>query len=220
MTSQQNHVAFCPHCGNVTPQQISLTHSYETKWYDSDGNETPDGGPECEAIICICGTCNEVLLYDGVNRYDGDGWPALRYPHSHSLDESVPAIVRKSYAEACRVYRTAPNAYAVLIRRSIERICDDKGVPAKGLSLADRLLRLSASSSLPPVIFEATGLLRQVGNAGAHSGDVSAPQTWAMNDLFRLLVEYVYVAPAKVAAFKTNLQKSTGSGGASTPTTP
>jgi len=171
------------------------------------------GGPDCEAIVCICETCEQILVYDGIARAEVDAWPQLRYPERESLDPSVPEPIRETYQEAARVKRNAPRAFALLIRRAVEAICDDRDVPAG--NLASRLRTLSQRGDVPPVLAEMTDVLRLLGNIAAHGSpdSVKVPMTWAIDDFFRAIVQYVYVAPSKLADFKARLEKLTTSEG-------
>jgi hypothetical protein len=211
MDKSQRHIAFCPNCGNTAPQRVVHSHRYFTKWYGTDGKPGDHCGPECEAILCVCETCNEALLYDGVSESESGAWPSLKYPLSPELHRSVPSTVRSVYAEASRIKALAPNAFAVMIRRALEAICDDRQV--KEGTLAQRLKELVASGHLPPTIAEVTDVLRILGNAGAHASDrpVTVPQTWAIDEFFRVVVEYVYVAPSKLAEFRKTLNRANAS---------
>jgi hypothetical protein len=103
------------------------------------------------------------------------------------------------------VQQTAPNAYAVMLRRALEAICRDRGV-AKS-TLHDSLEELSKRGEIPPILAEMTTVLRQLGNDGAHAASrkVTVPLTWVMDEFFRAVIEYVYVAPGKLANFKARL---------------
>jgi hypothetical protein len=207
MPDPERHVAFCPHCGNTAPQRIVLRHAYTTDWYGSDGQRLPteDGNPDCEAIVCTCETCNEILLYNGLAVSETGEWPDLQYPRGSQLHTSVPADVRDVYDEAARVKAQAPRAFAILIRRALEDICDDRGV-TEG-TLAQRIRKLSERGDIPPVLSEVTDVLRVLGNSAAHGSmqAVTVPTTWAIDDFFRAVVEYVYVAPSKLQEFKEKL---------------
>ncbi len=113
MNELQRHIAFCPHCGNTAPQRIVFRHSYESEWYDSKGNRSDGPGPPCEAIVCVCETCNEVLLYDGIAETEFGDWPALQYPRGTELHESIPSPTRKVYTEALRIKRLAPQTLSL-----------------------------------------------------------------------------------------------------------
>jgi hypothetical protein len=75
--------------------------------------------------------------------------------------------------------------------------------------LHERLKDLVGRGELPSVLAEMTDLLRLLGNAGAHDlrSAVRPPQVWAMDEFFRAVVEYIYVAPAKVKAFRETLTR-------------
>lgn len=209
MTDQGRHVGFCPHCGNRCPQRIEFVHAYHESWYSEDGTVLPhDEGPDSEAIVCICETCNAVLLYDGISQGETGVWPALAYPRDTQLDRAAPEPIRAIYNEAALVKRNAPNAFAMLIRKGIEAICDDRGA-ANG-TLIVRLKVLSDKGEIPPVLAEVTDILRIVGNTAAHGAlqSITSPMTWAIDDFFRTIVEYVYVAPSNLAEFKRKLSKA------------
>jgi hypothetical protein len=209
MTEHHRHIDFCPHCGNRSPQRIALTHYYRDSWYSEDGTELPvDEGPDCEAIICICETCSAVLLYDGISQAETGYWPALSYPRDTQLHKAAPEAIWGIYSEAALVKRNAPNAFAMLIRKGLEAICDDRGAPNG--TLAARLKHLSEKGEIPPVLADVTDVLRVVGNTAAHGSlqAITPPMTWAIDDFFRAIVEYVYVAPSKLEEFKKKLLKA------------
>lgn len=95
----------------------------------------------------------------------------------------------------------------MLLRRGLEAICDDR--EAKPGSLHARLAELTSRGEIPAALSEMTTILRNLGNAGAHTSKdkVTVPMTWAMSELFRAVVEYVYVAPSRVESLKKSLQK-------------
>jgi hypothetical protein len=209
MNEPRSHIGFCPHCGNRAPQKIALEHSYRDEWFSDDGKKIPsDDGPMSEAIVCICATCNSLLVYDGVSQDDVGYWPPLMYPRNASFGSMVPGVVREIYAEAAAVKRNAPNAFAILIRKGVEAICDDRGI--KSGTLGFRLKALADNGEIPPLLAEASDLLRIVGNTAAHNGlqRITQPMTWAIDDFFRTVVEYVYVAPSKLNDFRDAMEKA------------
>jgi len=209
MTAPARHIDFCPHCGNRCPQRIEFVHSYRESWYSDDGTELPhDEGPDCEAIVCICETCNAVLLYDGISQDETGNWPSIAYPRDTRLHRAAPEAIRAIYNEAALVKRNAPNAFAMLIRKGLESICDDRG--ASNGTLAARLKELSSKGEIPPGLAEVSDILRIVGNTAAHGAlqSITPPMTWAIDDFFRSIVEYVYVAPSKLEEFKAKLSKA------------
>jgi hypothetical protein len=152
-----------------------------------------------------CETCGDIALYQGLD--NDPRTESLVYPSDVTLDDSVPAVVTSNYNEAKRIQAVSPNAFAVLIRRALEAMCDDRGI--KPGVLQKRLSELSAKGEIPPKLAEMTSVLRELGNAGAHNSlqNVKVPQTWAMDQFFQSVVEYVYVAPHKLEEFKKSLKK-------------
>ena len=182
-------------------------YTYQTTWYREDGKADSEG-PPLEAILCSCMTCHEPLLYLGIWRNEFGEWPALAYPEKGELHKAVPDAIRAIYDEAFVIKPKAPRGYAMLIRSAIEAVCDDKGIP-KG-NLQQRLKKLADDGIVPPALAKMTDVLRTLGNSAAHDSvsTVTTPMTWAIDEFFRAVVEYVYVAPAKLEAFDAALVKA------------
>ena len=161
-----------------------------------------------EAILCSCTTCHEPLLYDGIARAEYGEWPALAYPEAGALHKAVPDAIRDIYGEAFLIKPKAPRGYAILIRSAIEGVCDERGI-SKG-NLQQRLKKLAEAGFVPPTLAKMTDVLRTLGNAAAHNSvtNVTVPMTWAIDEFFRAIVEYVYVAPAKLEAFQHALSNA------------
>lgn len=161
-----------------------------------------------EAILCVCSTCSEPLLYNGIERAEFGTWPNLAFPLTGELHDAVPKLIRDIFQEAFGIKANAPRGYAILIRSAIEGICDDKGIPTGNLQ--KRLQKLAAGGFVPPTLATMTDVLRILGNSAAHAAvqNVTIPMTWAIDEFFRAIVEYVYVGPAKLAAFQSALSKA------------
>jgi len=193
---------FCPHCSNISPQKLIHQHAYECTMYDADGKKSTNGTP-CEYFIFTCETCDELLLYHSF----GDDEPTLFYPKNNELDKSVPEKVAHCYTEAVNIKNRAPTAYAIMIRKGLEAICDDRKIK-KG-TLFKRLKALEEKGEIPSNLITMSDVLRELGNAAAHDTElkVTVPLTWGMDGFFRAIVEYVYVAPNKIKEFKERIQK-------------
>jgi hypothetical protein len=202
-------VAFCPHCGNRAPQCLLLTQQFLERGFHMDG--TLDEHEFISAYyVAKCETCSEILLYYALDEFPEKNRftdASLMYPIQGILDQNVPERVRLCYEEAMRIKNTAPNAYAVQIRRALEALCDDRA--AKKGTLQKRLQELSSRGEIPPLLAEMTGVLRLLGNIGAHAGEQSVKPGFvrAIDEFFRALIEYVYVAPSKLKAFRDKLEK-------------
>jgi hypothetical protein len=201
MTIGDTEVLVCPSCGNRTPHKLVFQHEHVGTWYSSDGSVTDGDDPTSIYTVFECATCHDISLYSYLEPVGFES-ATLLYPKGDALHKSVPPQVVSNYSEAKRIQTISPNAFAMLMRRSLEALCDDRGAPP-GV-LAKRLEALVAKGEIPPVLAEITSVLRSLGNAGAHntSQRVTVPMTWAMDEFFRALVEYVYVAPFRLVEFR------------------
>lgn len=199
-------VGFCPHCGNRSPQKLIHTQGTSgTGWFISNGEEVD---LTVVYFIASCETCNHILVYRAVDDIPEDKFftfADLEYPESGELHSSVPEVVSKIYSEALRIKNLAPNAFAVQIRRALEALCEDRG--AKSGTLQNMLSELSSKGEIPTTLMGATDILRLLGNMGAHASENSVRpwQVRTLDEFFRAIIEYVYVAPSKIKEFREGL---------------
>ena len=187
-------------------------HLYDdTAWNISDGTVTDKYCPAAYYIAC-CETCNQILLYhnwaEGSEPETSHFYTSnLVWPESGKLHPSVPEKIADIYQEAVRIKEVAPNGFAVQIRRALEAICEDRGAN-KG-TLFKSLVQLSERGEVPPNLVEVTDLLRLIGNIGAHASDKSVHPllVQTIDDFFRAIIEYVYIAPSKVKEFRKRLDQ-------------
>ncbi len=204
---QIRHVLYCPHCGNTTVQTFLLNQPYMEKYYGlTDGSLSV---MHATYSVVKCETCSEVLVYSYTDEAPEDSqdtpYGRLMYPRFPGEMKGVPDTVRQIYEETARVQNISPIAFVVLARRLLEEICLDKN--AQKRNLADSLKELVLRGELPPVLADASDLIRFIGNAGAHASKtkITVPQTWAVRDFIKVIIEYLYVAPHKISDFKSRL---------------
>jgi len=200
-------IAFCPHCGNKASQRLIHSQHYDGQGFFFDGTPVPGEIPSV-CFVAECETCKKILLYGAEIEIPKNEFFAnahLIWPDAGTLHPSVPKKIGEYYQEASRIKNLAPNAFAVQIRRSLEALCDDRG--AKKGSLHNRLKALSNDGEIPSVLAEMTDVLRLIGNIGAHASEESVMpgHVQVIDDFFRAIVEYVYVAPSKIKTFRENL---------------
>jgi hypothetical protein len=204
---EKGHILKCHHCGNTSLQTVLLTQPYLETFYAVDDG-TDDQFPFTYTVV-RCETCRQLLVYslnDSVGPERGETpLGDLCYPRRTSLPDAVPERIRLIYAEAARVRDISPLAFVILARRLLEEVARDRDAASD--DLAGSLSLLADRGDIPPVLAEATTLIRLVGNAGAHASDtrITAPRAWAVDDLLKAVIEYMYVAPAKIASFKKTL---------------
>jgi hypothetical protein len=184
-------VGFCPHCGN---NAIQTLHAPALITYDN--------GTGTAHYLAKCSTCNEVLFYRQHLRRNGFE-PVLEdlvWPSSGTLHAAVPTRVRSIYQEAARIKGRAPNAFANQMGRALEAVCHDRGAN-KGV-LAQKLKTLADNGDIPTTLAEMAMLIKDFRNIGSHDGDedVESPDADVIDEFFRAVIEYVYVAPYKLNA--------------------
>ncbi len=69
---------------------------------------------------------------------------------------------------------------------------------------------LLKSASIPPLLADVAHLGRQIGNLGAHfdKQEVTEEDISAMLDFLEIILQYLYVVPAKVIEVKARLMRN------------
>src|SRR6185437_9847885 len=122
MAETEQRILVCPSCGNQTPHKLVFEHQHVGTWYGTDGSPSEgDDQPASIYTIFECATCSDISLYSRIE-FEKFEEAALVYPRGNTLHKSVPASVASNFAEAKRIQRVSPNAFAVLVRRALEAI--------------------------------------------------------------------------------------------------
>jgi hypothetical protein len=207
--NDKKDILYCPHCGNTSVQLVLLQQNYFESYYTiPEGTESKE---PAMYTVTKCKTCDEILVYNRILPAGDECWSTkygdIVFPSKLEFNLSVPTNVRKSYQEALKVRNSSPTAFVILARRVLEEICRDKTINCNNLGKA--IKELSEKSKLPEVILEASSLIRVVGNAGAHSNneEINPLHVFAVSDFIRVIIEYLYVAPAKVNEFKKRFKQ-------------
>ncbi|WP_280940417.1 MULTISPECIES: DUF4145 domain-containing protein [unclassified Mesorhizobium] len=109
--------------------------------------------PACSSLVFVATSNNEVVSYPPeVIDFDATNLPP---DILSTLEESI-----KCHAAGC--YRAA----ALMVRRTLEELCDDK--KAAGKDLKGRLAALSSVAVVPSELLTAADELRILGNDAAH----------------------------------------------------
>lgn len=200
----------CASCGNKCQHEVFGEHRpmvftpvpydpHDEHWHEDDGLTL---GP-FSFVLSKCRTCRTVALYK--QGKDSKYRDVCLWPSSDFLGEEVPDDVQAAYSEAYAVKERSPNAFATQLRRSVEALCLSKGVP-KG-DLKNMLEVLFHSTTLPSNLMEIVDVIRIVGNQGAHfhKERVTKKDAETIDEFFRALVEYVFIAPARAARYQAKL---------------
>jgi hypothetical protein len=197
-------VMICRHCGNKTVFEKCGAYSYEyhlPSGYEVEVTEFV----LLKCISCSMPTIQQHTLYAGLLYRE---WPTVTdilYPSAKTPLTNLPPIIENRYQAALKVRNIEPSACAVLIGRTLEAVC--KHEKAEGKTLADKIDNLLRSNRIPKPLAEMAGQIRQIRNLGAHEAEdeVTEEDVPIILDFLEVILEYLYVAPAKIEALRTRL---------------
>jgi Domain of unknown function (DUF4145) len=197
---RQTDFQTCNHCGNHAPMEIGAEYYRSTKSIcDNDPYEIPDYVPEegFRYHLLLCLACKEVTLWEYFDAEYLDEYinPKTLYPSTKSRLFGLPTKIQQAYEIAFKVRVIDVNAYAVIIGRILEMICEDQN--AIGKDLYSRLDDLATKGKIPTKLVGVAHSLRKLRNLGAHAslGDLTRDEIPILDDLCRAILEYVYNAP-------------------------
>jgi hypothetical protein len=220
----------CPRCGRASNFRLlgSLPVSFGGSYIQGrDGEMIPDAIDRVSSLLCLgCGQATAVVEEEWVGdqparkgrRGGAITWHGVHWwppPSSADLDDAIPTGLRDSYAEAMRVLSArAPNAAAVMLRRTIEGIVKESGSEA-----AQKAVKESAAAGLQVMADE--GVLdrslaqwakeiRFAGNAGGHydlAADVDDAEAEDLARLTRQILHYIYELPARLRRARSSPPK-------------
>jgi hypothetical protein len=145
----------CPHCGHFgTFEQLSIDIEVNISGIRHHFGQRKCPRPECRGHIFTVSNYGKL-----VHTYP---------PRLISFKtENIPDRILRSFQEALICYgNNCQVSSAIMIRKTLEEICLDKG--AKGPNLYKRLEKLSGEIVLPLELREAMQELRLLGNDAAH----------------------------------------------------
>jgi hypothetical protein len=168
-----------------------------TQGFENHGEEW-DVGFFYELLECL--SCRKVVLlrtfvHPGRDPEGIEGPFDVLYPAGTDTPSGLPKRVENSYDAALAIRRIDPNAFAVLLGRVLDTVCEDR--QAKPDKLFNRIEDLAERGEFPPNLKELAHNLRKLRNVGAHaSRGIQAEDAPLLESLCRALLLYVYTAPA------------------------
>jgi hypothetical protein len=204
---------YCDHCGNLAFRR--RIGDYFTA--------PDDSGMFTSYILYRCEICGGAVLEQITHQlpadYGGSKQPRFYqtaaeitrveqlWPPSLRLPPEAPARVREIYEEARSVMRRSPSSFVVQIGRALEAVTSDRGT--QGHTLNERLNWLIKEGHLPEVFGEMGHISRMFRNWGAHDTeiDVESEDVEVADEFFKAIIEYLYVAPAKVSRVQSLIQQ-------------
>jgi hypothetical protein len=177
---------------------------------DASGRNAPAGSKTFGIRICPNTECRSILF---VAR-DGSGAVKLAFPPEIiDFDASnLPPSILSSLEEAIKCHASGCyRASALMVRRTLEELCDDK--KATGANLKARVASLSAVAVIPAELLTAADELRVLGNDAAHIeakeydqiGKVEAELAIELaKELLKAVYQYTSLLARLTALKKTN----------------
>jgi hypothetical protein len=210
----------CGHCGNKSNCKV------KTRCTDSGFDDEVYSEANCTWLVLQCPSCWRPILVEVVEEgttYVDKNSPIYNcmnsrtiylkpyemaevlYPRekSRSYSKHLPYRIQHAYEAALRV-KSEPNAFAVLVGRTLEVICKNEN--ARGRTLADKIRSLANSGRIPDVLGEMATQLRELRNLGAHADEdedeVTQEDVETIQEFTEAILEYLYVAPSKIARLR------------------
>lgn len=186
---------YCPSCHQKTSVSVRAGHnsSQTGKFYE----------------IAECNACDfhVLLVRDRDNRFILNVYP---HPLPKSTDHRIPETIKKDFDEALLCLSVgAIRGAAVLARRAVQNICEEKGISKRDLK--DQIDELFSKNVITSDLRDWAHEVRYVGNDAAHpndnDNDVDKNDAEEIIDLLESLCEVLYVAPAKAANRKEIREK-------------
>jgi hypothetical protein len=204
--AKEKQLMECSHCGNKAPQTIEFSITTSEDCYIDD--VLVEDAVLIDYILIHCSSCGQVSL---LVFYPGEELGELKdahilYPNIKKVSDNVPLTIKESYQEAIKVKRISNTAFLILIRKSLEFLCRDKGL--EGRNLKEQIEKLSKEGIIPEGLYIVAEKLRLFGNFGAHDRvKISEEEISLIDDLFSTLIDYVYVLPDKIKKMELKLKE-------------
>jgi hypothetical protein len=200
----------CRHCGKAASMQVVGTHDEVREVHD---DEDPFNDSYHEGLVytmCVCPSCHKItVVEEEVNSRASPSHlgKSIIFPQPARIPDGLPSSVERAFAEASSVRTVNPNAYAVLLGRVLDKVCQDRNVEGENLNSKIRIL--ADRGEIPKPLSEIAHSLRQLRNVGAHAdlGDLTADEIPLLDDLCRAILEYVYTARQLLARVQEHLSR-------------
>ncbi|MFG1717880.1 DUF4145 domain-containing protein [Micromonospora chalcea] len=198
---ERGRVMLCPHCELPSIQAIKGIASVSAE------NPEDPGCPSYEYTLLQCNECREPSLqvetFWGPFANLGHERPDFIYPASRQLSEHVPEPIRREFEEARACFGSnSYTATVVMVRRTLEGICQDNGIAERNLATA--LERMERDGLIDKTIATWATQLRLLGNQGAHftGRPISREDASDALTFTEALLDQIYVLVKRFAEFQ------------------
>lgn len=149
----------CPHCGNIGTF-VPIVKDIVT--ISDDNKQVILGIRKCPNPTC--GGYSFIIQDALRNNVCLETYPTAKLEFNK---ESIPNQIAETFEEAIDCYANKCYvASAIMVRKTLEQLCEDKGT--EGKNLKERLQALVKTITMPNELKEGMDLLRILGNNAAH----------------------------------------------------
>lgn len=199
----------CPYCNNSAPmKELSATVIKKVN------QEIHDAYLDDLTItqywqILECPACRKNTLREGYfnDHFSDEGIIyKIIFPLSNNKNFNLPNAIRAAYNAAQKVKYIDSNAFAVLLGRLLDTICEDK--KARGKTLFDRINDLATKSIIPDQVAKLAFGLKDFRNIGAHAnlGSLSQAEIPIIEEITEIILDYVYNTPMLIENVKAKIK--------------
>ncbi len=162
-------------------------------------------------LIQKCTNCQALLLKERhIIEYEEpyEEFKILYPQKTTTLSGSIPIPVMNIYAATLKL-KAVPNAFALLAAHTLEAAC--RYEQAQGKSLNEKLNYLAENKRIPKTLAEMAHQVRELRNIAVHDAEneVTVKDVPIILEFLEAILEYLYVAPAKIEAVQKRLTRLT-----------
>jgi hypothetical protein len=207
----------CSHCGNRTPHTKVLDYVQPMLFDEIDNHRYLE---DYAWSGYACATCGGLNLYGDFVKYPASkslaraklyprGCDLLPPSHVLSPADPIPPRILAVYEEVWPLRHRSPSAFIGQVKRLLQYVCVERN--AAGTTFLEKVQQLVIQDVFPGYFPATTAdLLRKIGDMGTRvpDDDLNVWDAELVDEFFRSVVEYVYIAPAKIK----RMQQRMGSG--------
>ena len=180
----------CPHCFEKVAFRTKHHHVY-------DGHSA--------AFLAFCCGCGKPVLGTGMKTKEKTIvikiFPELRV---YKPAEQLTQVLKERYADIAQLIYIPEQSHSIImmVRSFLQSIAKDKGF-AKG-KLDNQINDMLTANAIPASLKDVAHLIRVIGNESTHEFEENITYEEAMEvfEFLNLIIEYVYVLPARIDALK------------------
>lgn len=210
--TDENMVMECGYCGRPTTLEVQGEYNYDLSIAEL-GFVSDTIWRLLKCTVCSHPTLEQIRwMYNNDDITDENdplltGESTILYPITTRLTK-LPVSIEREYRAALKARKADPKACTMYIGRTLEAIC--KHQKAAGKTLSEKIDNLASSDIIPKQLARMAHQSRQIRNLGVHLNEdhVTERDVIAILEFLEVILEYLYVVPAKIEALEARLKKT------------